>query len=124
MSQTYEVWDIEPGRSLRVSVEGLVDDWEGFRVMLRDNETDQVIRISFDGYVAYQNRDESDLDGEAARSNGLGRGCFYVVQGSEFAARFSADSPRQFGELRHFAIITDMDCIDVLTSGEPTIQRL
>lgn len=124
MKQIYEVWDVIPGRVIRVSVEGVIDDWEGFRVLLRDHETDRVIRIAFDSHVAYQNRDESDLNGEAARSDGLGRGCFYRVRDSEFVTRFISDSARQFQALKHFAIVTDMDCIDVLALEDPTIECL
>lgn len=124
MNQTYEVWDVVPGQAIRVSVEALIDDWEGFRVLLRNHETDRVLRIVFGSHVAYQNRDESDLDGEAARSEGLGRGCFYRVRFSEFEVRFKSDSARQFGELKHFAIITDTDCIDVLTLDDPTVEQL
>ena len=124
MRQTYEVWDIVPGRVVRVSVEGVIDDWEGFRVLLKDHETDRLLRIAFGSHAAYQNRDESDLDGEATRSEGLGRGCFYFVRSSEFEARFRADSARQFGNLKHFAIITDADCIDVLATEEPQVEQL
>lgn len=122
MRQTYEVWDVVPGRVVRVSVEGLIDDWEGLRVLLRDHETDRVIRVAFASHVAYQNRDESDLDGEAMRSEGLGRGCFYRVRSSEFASRLKADTARQFQELNHFAIFTETDCIDVLTTEEPKVD--
>ena len=124
MRQTYEVWDIVPGRVIRATVESVVDDWEGFRVLLRDQETNRMLRIVFGSHVAYRNRDESDLDGEAARSNGLGRGCFYRVRDSEYEAAFKADSARQFGNLKHFAIVTDTDCVDVLTTEEPTIEQL
>jgi len=124
MRQTYRVWDVIPGRVVQVSVEGVIDDWEGFRILLRDHETDRIVRISFDSHVAYQKRDESDLDGEASRSDGLGHGCFYRVHGSEFAGRFKADTARQFHELHHFAIITETDCIDVLVTAEPKVECL
>ncbi|CAN7505972.1 hypothetical protein LJR066_003342 [Acidovorax sp. LjRoot66] len=124
MRQTYEIWDVLPGRVARVSVESVIDDWEGFRILLRDHETDRMLRIGFNSQVAFQCRDEGDLDGEAARSDGLGRGCFYRVHGSEYQARFIADSARQFRTVKHFAIITDVDCIDVLATDEPTITQL
>ena len=124
MRQIYEIWDLVPGRVFRASVESVIDDWEGFRVLLRDHETDRVIRISFDSHLAYQNRDESDLAGDAARSDGLGRGCFYRVQGSEFAARFMSDSLRQSQDLIHFAIVTEADCIDVLATSDPKVEFL
>ncbi len=122
--QTYEVWDIVPGRIIQGSVEGVIDDWEGFRVLIRDWDTDRVVRIAFASHVAYQNRDESDFVGEGLRSEGLGRGCFYRVLQSEFAARFKADSLRNFKDLKHFAIVTDADCIDVLATDEPLIEQL
>ena len=124
MRQIYELWKIFPDREIRATVEGVIDDWEGFRVLLKDHETDRVVRIIFSSHVAYLNRDESDLDGEAARSEGLGRGCFYLIQNSEFAARFKADSVRQFSKLKHFAIITDSDCIDVLAVDDPAVELL
>jgi hypothetical protein len=124
MTQYYQIWDVIPGKDVRATVECVIDDWEGFRVLLRDHTTDRVFRINFGSHVAYINRDESDLDGEAARSNGLGRGCFYRVQASEFEARFKSDSARRFDNLKHFAIITDTDCIDVLATDEPVVDQL
>jgi hypothetical protein len=124
MRQHYEVWDIVPGRKIDALVDGVIDDWEGFRVLLRVRETNEVVRISFDNHVAYQNRDESDLVGEAARSDGLRRGCFYIVQDSEFACRFTTDTARQFKSIKHYAIVTDADCIDVLATNEPTVDFL
>lgn len=124
MTQKYDIWDIVPGRIIGVSVENVIDDWEGFRVLLRDHGTDRILRITFDSHVAYQNRDEGDLIGEAARSEGLGRGCFYRVEESEYVNRFKADSVRQIQDLKHFAIVTDTDCIDVLSIDEPKVEQL
>ena len=124
MSQTYEVWDVVPGRTVKVSIEGLIDDWEGFRVLLRDHETDRLMRVAFGSHVAYQCRDESDLEGEAERSEGLGRGCFYRVRNSEFEQRLRADSARRYGTLHHFAIVTDTQCVDVMAKDEPIVDQL
>ena len=124
MKQSYEIWDVVPGRSVFASVEGLIDDWEGFRLLLRDYEGDRMFRITFPAFVAYQNRDESDLHGETVRSDGLGRGCFYRVKNSEFVARFKMDSLRDSYVLEHFAIVTDSDCVDVLATEEPIFEYL
>lgn len=105
-----------------VTVEALIDDWEGFRVLLRCHESNRLIRIAVDAHMAYQNRDEGDLAGEAGRSSGLGRGSFYIVANSEFAQRFASDSTRQFKTMTHYAIVTDVDCIDVLAAEEPAID--
>jgi hypothetical protein len=124
MTQRYEIWRPINNESPEVSVEALHDDWEGFRVLLREHGSERVIRVAFNAHVAYQNRDESDLHGEALRSEGLMRGCFYLVRDSEFAQRFAADSLRDCSRLKHFAIITDTDCIDVLAPEDPQVQRL
>lgn len=124
MRQLYEVWDIVPGRTVEVSIEAVIDDWEGFRILLRDYETDRMMRIAFTTQVCYLMRDESDLEGEAERSDGLGRGCFYRVRHSELALRFKEDSIRQFGDLKHFAVITDTSCIDVLAKEDPSVDQL
>lgn len=124
MAQKFEVWEIEPDKDVRVTVEALLDDWEGFRLLLRDHATERLVRVAFDSQVAYRNRDESDLDAEASRSAGLGKGCFYRVVNSEFAAKFRAESARQFAHLVHYAVITDADCIDILATAEPHVERL
>ncbi|AOY99576.1 hypothetical protein BKK81_10100 [Cupriavidus sp. USMAHM13] len=124
MQQRYEIWEILPDGSPRVSIESVLEDWEGFRLLLRNHETDRILRLAFASPAAYQRRDESDLDGEAARSTGLGRGCFYRVRQSEYLARFAADTCRQFDGLQHFAVITETLCVDVLAVGEPTVEAL
>ncbi len=91
---------------------------------MRDYETDRMLRVAFPLRVAYLVRDESDLEGEASRSQGLGRGCFYRVSNSEFEARFRADTIRHDGALTHFAIVTDAHCVDILAQGEAVVQEL
>lgn len=124
MKQKYIAWNVGLATTVHVSVEALIDDWEGFRILLRDQDSGGMIRIAFDSHVAYLHRDESDLEGEACRSEGLGKGSFYTVQRSELLARFQSETVRQFNELTHYAIITDSDCIDVLASEPPTVERL
>lgn len=124
MRQAFLVWEPIPGQRPSVSVEAVVDDWEGFRILVRNKQTGGILRLAFDGRVAYQCRDESDLDLEASRSDGLRQGCFYTVMNSEFAQRVQADSARKLDNLRHYAIITDFDCIDVLTLEDPEVDEL
>ncbi len=121
---TYDVWDIVPGRNVDGRIEAVIDDWEGFRVLFRDYDTDRIIRIFFDSRLAFLGRDESDVVGEAARSEGLGRGCFYRARNSEFAARFIADTARHYDLIEHYLIVTDTDCVDVLTTKPPHITLL
>lgn len=119
----YDIWDAGlAGR--KFTIEGVLDDWEGFRVLVREEESDRMARLAFLGRVAYQVRDESDLEGEKVRSTGLGRGSFYIVRNSEFSARFLADTVRSFANLTHYAICSDTDCVDILTDEAPEVAYL
>lgn len=124
MCQIYDIWIPVLDNIAAVSVVEIIDDSKGFCILLREHQNEKLIRISFEGRLAYQNRDESDLDGEASRSEGLGRGCFYIVRNSEFIARFRKDTVRYFEQITHFAIITDADCIDVLALEPPIAEYL
>ena len=53
MSQVYDIWELMPGRVARGSIEFVIDDWEGFRIRLRDFQSDRIIRVAFDSHVAH-----------------------------------------------------------------------
>jgi hypothetical protein len=124
--QIYDVWDLGLSESVDATVDALIDDWEGFRILLHNHKTGGKIRIAFDTHVAYRNRDESDVVGELGRSDGAKRGQFYRVANSEFIVQFLRDTARPYiGErLRHFAIVTESACIDVLAESEPRVENL
>ncbi len=124
--QVYELWDVGLSEPLDLTVEALIDDWEGFRVLLRNHKTGRMIRIAFDTHVAYQNRDETDIAGELSKSDRAKNGHFYYVANSEFIDRFLQDSarPHLAKSLTHFAIITGMDCIDILAQSKPRVEDL
>jgi hypothetical protein len=124
IQQAYEMWDILPGRRVEASVEAVIDDWEGFRVLLRDHDTDRVFRIQFRTKAMYQYRDELDCVTEWNRSIRPGQGSFFRVTNSELQSRFTADALGRYVDLQHFAIITPTDCIDVLMVGDPHVEFL
>jgi hypothetical protein len=124
MAEIYEVWRPSPTCSRTVSVEALIDDWEGFRLLLRDHDTKRVVRMRFNGHVFYMNRDEGDLAGVSDVGDGLGRGSFYVVANSELVSRFATLSLRQPKGLTHYAIVTGTDCVDVLATEPPLVDEL
>jgi hypothetical protein len=66
--QIYAAWDLGFSEPLDLTVEALIDDWEGFRILLRNHKTGRMIRIAFDTHAASQNRDETDVVGELSRS--------------------------------------------------------
>jgi hypothetical protein len=125
MRQAYETWNVAPGLDVAdVTIEAVIDDWEGFRVLLRDHNGGRIFRITFEKHVAYLCRDESDLVGEVSRSDCVKGRLFYQVRNSEFLQRFAVDSAREYRDLRHYAIMTGVHCVDVLTQAEPRIEWL
>jgi hypothetical protein len=46
------------------------------------------------------------------------------VENSELISRFKEDSVRSYDEIVHFSIITDADCIDVLSLGAPAVEYM
>lgn len=127
VKQVFETWEIDLPGARDISIDALIDDWEGFRVLVRNHVTNGVVRISFDTHLAYQSRDESDFIGEAKRSEGFGSGgSIYRVMNSEFIARYLRDSLRAHtsSEMAHYAIVTGDQCIDVIAVTEPRIEDL
>jgi hypothetical protein len=128
--QIFEILDLGLPVARDISIDALIDDWEGFRVLLRNHLTNGVTRIAFDTHLAYLSRDESDFIGEALRSEGYGRdgfhGSFYRVRNSEFVARYLRDSLRGYSasDLAHFSIVTGDQCIDVIALSDPRVEDL
>lgn len=115
--QVYEAWKTISIGTKYISIDAIIDDWEGFRIIM--NSSDQKIRVAFPGKLSYLVRDESDLHGDALRSSGLGNGSFYIVHHSDYKARFISDSISSYENVNHYAIVTDGDCVDVLTCQDP-----
>lgn len=124
MAQLYQIWTPIQGNAGYLSIESLTEDKGGLSILLRDQESNKLIKFLFKDRLMYQCRDESDLEGEASRSEGLGRGCLYIVEDSEFLAGFRKDSVRYYEGIIHFAFITDADCIDVLALAQPLVDYL
>ena len=127
--QIFETWDVGLPGAGDISIDALIDDWEGFRILVRNHVTNGVVRIAFDTHLAYQSRDESDFIGEAQRSEGFGHGGYgslYRVRNSAFIARYLRDSLRGYtsSEVTHFAIVTGDQCIDVIALTKPRIEDL
>lgn len=122
MSQLYQIWAPIQGIAAYLSIESLTDDKDGLSVLLREQGSNRLIKFLFKDCLMYQCRDESDIEGEASRSEGLGRGCLYIVEDSELLARFMKDSVRYYEGIMHFSFITDADCIDVLALAQPLVE--
>lgn len=124
MSQCYQIWAPIEGEATYLSIECLIDNKDGLSIQVRDQKNNRIVKFLFKDRLMYQCRDESDLEGEASRSEGLGRGCTYTVEDSELLARFISDSVRYYDSIIHFAFISVANCIDVLALAEPLVEYL
>ena len=109
--------------------EGVHDDYEGFRILLKGEGKSPTFRILFETKLLYQNRDESDLF--LINDNSvIGRfefpHPFYILKNSTVTENFNIESGYKYDKIniKHFAIYTCNDCIDVLTKFDPVVKQL
>jgi len=107
-------------------VDGLHDDAEGFRILLRaEDPTQDLLRIKFENHLSYRNTDESYLLSvwDSIEKNLLGTQFFLVEQSSyiEFLHQMTGNIYEDL-ELIHYAIYTTSDCIDVITQQSPYVS--
>ncbi len=111
----------------RMFVEAIHDDWEGFRIILADVEFKTRIRIAFINKLSYRNTDEGFLLQlwETAEEKKLGN-TFYLISNSTYIDFFNEMSYgiHKDKDIKHYAIYSDADCIDVLSIAEPVINLL
>jgi len=112
----------------RVYCEGVHDDYEGFRILLSAKEnTSSMLHLKFENALMYQNRDESYLSCHSSKEGAFDfPHAFYNIENSELVAKFHSDSSEAYAHLaiKHFAIYTCNDCIDVLSVEEPLAENL
>lgn len=111
-----------------IFVEGLHDNYEGFRLVVRGGKPSRVYRISFDCHVGYRNFDES----ERLKLNSLfpsftGGWSLFVSEKSDFidwlvGESFEVHTKKE--EITHYYIATPNDIVEVLATCEPKIEKL
>lgn len=109
-------------------VEAIHDDWEGFRILLRpEDQTFSMLRIEFENKLSYRNTDESYLlkIWHTTDKETLGK-IFYTVENSAYIDFFNEMSTQIYSDwkLKHFAIYTVSDCIDVISTTSPIVEWL
>lgn len=124
----YVKWNPFPGFTGPFYCEALVDDWEGFRILIgSDNISAPMLRLAFPDAVLYQNYDESFKQSTPGDGSELDfPHPFYTVENSALLADFHAKAKNTMKDtpIRHYAIYTSNDCIDILSTGEPVIDIL
>ena len=125
MKNRYKKWYPLENIPVHLYCEGLHDDYEGFRILLRgDDPTSPVLRISFSPSLAYRNIDEGDLLRTIYGIPDLGASSLFMVENSTWLEWFQEESHgiHDGEDIMHYAIYTANDCIDVLSAFDPTVE--
>jgi hypothetical protein len=123
----YKKWEPISGIPSELYVEALHDDYEFFRVLLKGKSPQaKMLRIYFDSVYAYRNIDEiyrlrtwNNFKGERPSS-------LFIVENSKWLEWFHEESQELYLEhsIKHYAIHTVQDCIDILSEHEPLVEWL
>lgn len=121
-------WEPIDNLPKRLYIEGLYDDYEGFRLLLRsENSQDSMIRIRFDAHLAYRNTDESErlqtLNNHAEIS---GHWSLFIAEESDFTEWLIVESCGIHSKIDvvHYMITTPNDIVDVLSVEAPIVEWL
>ncbi|MGE4578331.1 MAG: hypothetical protein AB7F21_02235 [Desulfuromonadales bacterium] len=123
----YRNWEPIEGIPSELYVEALHDDYEFFRVLLKGNKhTDHMLRIFFDAHYAYRNINESFRQSTWCNFNFDTRSSLYIVENSKWLLWFHEESAHVYAdeEIKHYAIYTTEDCIDILSKFPPEVAWL
>ncbi len=108
--------------------EGVLDDYEGFRILARgENLSSPMYRILFDCVVAYSSIEESSSFNDARRGPGItADGCCFKVGDSWYLDELHhiSSGVRKGEDIRHYAFYFSNQCIDVLAYDQPKVENL
>lgn len=125
--QIFKKWEPMSCLPNEMYLEGLHDDYEGFRLLLKGSgDKGKILRIAFDPSLVYRNIDEGDFLKMANDGEGLMKWCLFTVENSTYEKWFHEQSYniRESENIVHYAIYTPNDCIDVLSAYPPKVEWL
>jgi hypothetical protein len=110
-----------------ISVIGLYDDSEGFRIIFKDDKSMRHFKFTFENYLSYRNSDE----GVRLRSlyffpNNSREWCLFKSLSSDFINWLITESTGIYssGDITHYFFATSDDIIEVLALDEPLIEEI
>ena len=123
--EQFSKWEPVEHLSNTMYVQGLHDDYEGFRVLLRGEDAeDPMLRISWDPALSYRSHDESDRTDEVDPKE-LEDWSLYIVNNSEYVDWLEKVSTGTLGtDVVHYAIATPLDFVEVLSETPPVVEWL
>ncbi len=104
--------------------EKLTYDENGFIIYLSDAKTTKLISINFNFVLFYRGIDESNLLIDIEQSPEIGFWSLYEVTDSQLISDFHKLSLgiNEDIQIRHFAVYTQDECIDILSPDKPIIE--
>lgn len=124
--EKYVAWQPLPGIPNSLYIEAIHDDVEGFRILLRgEDSTAPVLRVLFESMVGYRNINESYRNKTWESSVCMtSLPSLMTVIHSRWLDWLVEESGRvlEAKTLTHYAIYTPEDCIDVATQFPPTVD--
>lgn len=110
-----------------IHVTSLIDDYEGFRVVVKDEKSSNYFRFMFDNYISYRNTDEG------ARLKSLNlfpynsrEWCLFKAKKSDFIDWIVEESGGIYlqDSITHYFFVTPNDIIEILSLEEPKLDEL
>lgn len=127
MENIFVRWDPLDDIPETLNCEGIHDDYEGFRILLKDaGGSGAVLRIKFDFLRSYRKSDEGDLLKTISNNRHIGKSTLFLVENSSYVNWFHEETIgiHLNRVIKHYAIYTSNDCIDVLSDAEPIVEWL
>jgi hypothetical protein len=126
---SFEKWEPISELPNEMYLEGLHNDYEGFRLLLKGiGDQAKMLRVTFSPVLAYRGIDEGDLISydRFDEDDTLGRWGFFIVASSNYLEWFRQTSQgvRENEDIVHYAIYTPNDCLDILCAYSPKAEWL
>ncbi|MCH7424555.1 MAG: hypothetical protein DI594_20525 [Shewanella oneidensis] len=121
----YLTWQPIPDTTGRVIIDGVEDLDDGLVLYIHISKTKKKFKIVFDPYIAYRNMDESYRTRTFSEHGGF-LNSLNLVENSSWLEWLHVESQGYYRDEKiiHYSIITDADCIDVLSKFSPHVTPL
>lgn len=127
MTDIYEIWKPIEDDPNNFNIEGLHNDYEGFRIIMRTRKPiDRVLKLSFDAPLLFRSIDEGDRLKLWSNETLITKYTFFRVKNSSLIEWLTDESleVRKTDNLAHYLIASSNDIIDVICHDEPTAKWL
>jgi hypothetical protein len=131
MNNKLTLWTLpglEMAGKIHASVEAVHDDYEGFRIIVKVEKPQLIIlKLEFGAVLSYRNTVESYLlELWHQQEQSIYGKVFYLIENSEyvkFVNRTALEIYKDW-DIKHYAIFTNTDCVEILATQPPTITWL